>query len=465
MGRVEKDMCPPQILIVNLDAGPCLTGNCAHLPVLLEKAFPVSTVRMCETAQFLNAMGSEPDLVVFRTSAAPPLTQIVQSLRDKWKAASAVAVLCRWPQTDGELLESLLHGLDDFLCCPVRNIEMVSRVRRLLPSKASKEGATDRLRLDTLIGESESFLAAVAKVPRIAKSDATVLISGETGTGKELFARAIHYNGARGSNPFVPLNCGALPDHLFENELFGHSRGAYTDASQAENGLLAEAEGGSLFLDEVDTLTASAQAKVLRFLQDREYRPLGSTKSLTANVRVIGATNTDLRERVNAHLFREDLFHRLNILALHVPPLRSRGEDIPLLAKHFLVRYGAQYGRSKLAFSRAVIGRLMNYSWPGNVRELESLVHRAVVLAPVDILQPQNIELPVRNQSDDAETDSLQAAKTQAIQEFERSYLSNVLAASSGNVSRAARAAGTDRRALQRMIRKHAIDPSSFRRN
>ncbi len=456
-------MGPPQILIVNLDADPCVTGNCAYLPVLLEKAFPQSSVRTCETAQFLNAMDNEPDLVVFRTPAAPPLAQIVQSLRDKWKAASAVAVLCRWQQTTGELFESLLHGLDDFLCCPVRNIELISRVRRLLPCEDPKGRATHRLRLDTLIGESESFLAAVEKVPRIAKSDATVLISGETGTGKELFARAIHYNGARRSNPFVPLNCGALPDHLFENELFGHTRGAYTDASKAENGLLAEAEGGSLFLDEVDTLTASAQAKVLRFLQDREYKPLGSAKTLTANVRVIGATNTDLRERVNTHLFREDLFHRLNILALHVPPLRSRGEDIPLLANHFLARYGAQYGRCKLAFSRALIGRLMNYSWPGNVRELESLVHRAVVLAPVDVLQPQNIELPIRNQSDEGETGSLQAAKAQVIQEFERSYLSNLLVASSGNVSRAARAAGTDRRVLQRLIRKHALDPSSFR--
>lgn len=462
MGQVESCMSPPQILIVDLEADPCLTGNCGHLRALIEKAFPTGSVCACENAQVLEAIPKEPDLVVFRPPANLPLLQIVRSLRERWKAASAVAVLCRWSEPAADLLESLLHGLDDFFCCPIRDIEIIPRVRRLLPGVTPNGGASGRLRLETLIGESECFLAVVEKVPRVAKSDATALISGETGTGKELFARAIHYNGARQSNPFVPLNCGAVPDHLFENELFGHARGAYTDASQTENGLLAEAEGGSLFLDEVDTLTASAQAKLLRFLQDREYKPLGSTKSLAANVRVIAAANTDLRERVKTHLFREDLFHRLNILTVDVPPLRNRGGDIPLLAKHFLARYESLYGRSKMTFSRAVLSKLMNYRWPGNVRELESLVHRAVVLTPLDVLQPQNIDLPVQSQPDRTD-DTLQAAKSRAIQEFEHSYLSNLLAANNGNVSRAAQAAGKDRRALQRMIRKHGLASSSFR--
>src|SRR5262245_696392 len=215
-------MCSRQIHIADLDASPCLTGNCHELPVILQKAFPLSTIRVCHTPRFLETAESEPDLVLLRTPAAPPLADIVQSLRGKWKAASAVAVLCHCTHTAGELLNSLLHGLDDFLCCPVRDIETISRVRRLLPS-AGPISASERLRLDTLIGNSESFLAAVQKVPRIAKSDATVLISGETGTGKELFARAIHYNGVRRNNAFVPLNCGAIPDHLFENELFGHA--------------------------------------------------------------------------------------------------------------------------------------------------------------------------------------------------------------------------------------------------
>lgn len=456
-------MYAPQILIVDLGADQCLNGNCGHLGGFIGKAFPLGSVRVCETTGIFDSTRGEPDLVVFRAPANEPLAQIVASLREKWKTASAVAVLCRWSQTAGQLFESLLHGLDDFFCCPVRDIEMISRVRRLLPKGASNSPGPARLRLDTLIGESEPFVTAVEKVVRVAKSDATVLISGETGTGKELFARAIHYNGARRSNPFVPVNCGALPDHLFENELFGHARGAYTDASQPEGGLLAEADGGTLFLDEVDTLTPSAQTKVLRFLQDREYKPLGSTKTLTANVRVIAATNAELREGVKGRVFREDLFHRLNILTLDVPPLRNRGTDIPLLANHFLSRYGAQYGRSKLAFSGAVLYKLMNYSWPGNVRELESLMHRAVVLAPVDVLLPQDIELPAEKKLEERESGSLQAAKTRAIDEFERSYLSTLLARNNGNVSRAALVAGKDRRGLQRMIRKHGLDLSLFR--
>jgi DNA-binding NtrC family response regulator len=448
---------------MDLAAEPCVCGNCNLLRALLEEAFPNATIRDAKTSWIPDTSGREPDLVLLRTSLHLPLTQIVRSLRDTWRVASAVAVLCHWSHTTAELLESLDEGLDDFFCCPIRDIELIPRVRRLLPSPAKAAGVQNSLKLDSLIGESNSFLSAVAKIARVANSDATVLITGETGTGKELFARAIHYNGARRNNPFVPLNCGALPEHLFENELFGHVRGAYTDALQSENGLLTEAEGGTLFLDEVDTLTPSAQSKLLRFLQNCEYRPLGSSKSLAANVRTIAATNTDLRERVRMRQFREDLFHRLNILTLNVPTLRSRGPDIPVLAKHFLKRYGAQYGRGKMMFSRPALCKLLSYSWPGNVRELESMVHRAVVIASGDVLLPGDLELPVDRELQEIETGPLQAAKSRAIEEFERSYLSNLLSVSNGNISEAARAAGKDRRALQRMIRKHGLARVAFR--
>jgi len=361
------------------------------------------------------------------------------------------------------VLEGLFDGVDDFLCCPVREIELIPRIRRLLPRRRPPPVGLRPLKLDSLIGSSRPFLAAIEKIPRLADSDATVLITGETGTGKELFARAMHYNGPRRDNPFVPLNCGALPDHLFENELFGHVRGAYTDASYLQTGLLAEAEGGTLFLDEVDTLSKPAQTKLLRFLQDREYRPLGSAKSLTANVRTIGATNTDLREQVRMQTFREDLYHRLNILTVNVPTLRGRREDIPILAQYFLTRYAAQYGRGQMRLSAAAARKLEVYSWPGNVRELENIVHRAVVIAPALTLEPGDIELPGSAGIEEAETGPLQAAKRRAIKEFEHSYLSNLLVTSQGNISQAARAAGKDRRALQRMIRKHGLAPLSFR--
>jgi DNA-binding NtrC family response regulator len=456
-------MCPARILIMDLLAEPCVRGNCNHLRALIEEAFPNATIQASRAAQIPDTYGREPDLVVLRTSLHLPLTQIVRSLRDTWRVTSAVAVLCHWAHTVAELLESLERGLDDYFCCPIRDIELIPRLRRLLSSPPTVPCIPSSLKLDSLVGESNPFLSAVAKIPRVTNSDATVLITGETGTGKELFARAIHYNGSRRNNPFVPLNCGALPEHLFENELFGHVRGAYTDASQSENGLLTEAEGGTLFLDEVDTLTPSAQTKLLRFLQNCEYRPLGSSKSLAANVRTIGATNTDLRERVKMRQFREDLFHRLNVLTLNVPTLRSRGTDIPVLAKHFLKRYGAQYGRGKMIFSRAALCRLLSYSWPGNVRELESMVHRAVVISSGDVLQPGDLELPIDQELNEIEAGPLQAAKSRVIKEFERSYLSNLLSVSNGNISEAARTAGKDRRALQRLIRKHGLAPVAFR--
>lgn len=455
-------MPSPQILILDVENDPCSAGNCNRLPALIENEFPSGGVHLQTSLRPPGAGSIEPDLVVLRTPARLPLAQVLKPLRERWKLASMLAVICRSSQTACELLDSLLHGLDDFLCCPFRDLDLVPRVRRLLPRRASNSLAAPPLRLDMLVGESEAFLAAVHKVPCLAKSDATVLITGETGTGKELFARAVHYNGVRRGNPFIPVNCGALPDHLLENELFGHVRGAYTDASSAEKGLLAEAEGGSVFLDEVDTLSLSAQAKVLRFLQDREYKPLGCSRNLTADVRIIGATNADLRERMRAGLFREDLFHRLNVLTLRVPALRERASDISILANHFLSRYGLQYGRGRLTFSGATVRKLMAYSWPGNVRELEGLVHRAAVLSSSDLLHPEDLELPVAASVEAVEAGPLQAAKNRAVGEFERSYLSNLLTEHRGNVSRAARAAGKDRRALQRLIRKHGLDRQAF---
>jgi DNA-binding NtrC family response regulator len=288
---------------------------------------------------------------------------------------------------------------------------------------------------------------------------ATVLIGGETGVGKELFARAIHYNGERRSRPFIPINCSALPDHLFENEVFGHARGAYTDAGSAEKGLLGEAEGGTVFFDEIDTLAPSSQAKLLRLLQDREYRPLGSSKSLVADTRVIAATNMDLRELVAEHRFREDLFHRLNVLSLRVPPLRDRLADIPLLATHFLGRYAAQYNRGNLRFSPSALRKMLSYSWPGNVREMEGLLHRAVVFGTGGTVEASDIELPMAAGAARAPAAS---AKDDAMGEFERGYLVNLLAEHHGNVSHSARAAGKDRRTFQRLLRKHGIERLAF---
>jgi two-component system response regulator GlrR len=327
---------------------------------------------------------------------------------------------------------------------------------------------------DGLIGTSESFLRVIRKLPRLAGSDATVLITGETGTGKELVAHAIHAGSPRRGQPFIPVNCGALPEDLVENELFGHARGAYTGAAGSGKGLLGEAEGGTLFLDELNSLSLSAQAKILRFLQNREYRMLGSTKLLRANVRIIAATNVDLRQHVRDGGFRADLYHRLHVLAVEIPPLRQRPEDVPILAGFFAERFGKAYGQPGAFFNPGALSRLATYPWPGNVRELQSVVERAVLLAAGPELHEEDLDLfePGTPEPDELEPEgslgpldddvapageAFRAAKERAIRIFERTYLIQVMTAADGNISRAARLAGMQRRDFQRLLRKHDV--------
>ena len=327
----------------------------------------------------------------------------------------------------------------------------------------------------TLIGTSRCFLQTTGMIPLLSKAKSTVLISGETGTGKELFARAIHYTGERRGKPFVPVNCAALPDHLIENELFGHSKGAFTGALIDKPGLFHEADGGTLFLDEINSLTMAVQSKLLRVLQDQEFRPLGSTKSRTVDVKIIAATNVDLRCLVEARQFREDLFYRLNILSVVLPPLRDRKEDILLLANHFLKVYAKEFCRAAVTIGHSAKAKLMGHAWPGNVRELQGVLQRAVAMGLGETLEAHDIDLPETERpeltgptmtlvsrgviSDDC---SFQAMKTKVIDEFERAYLSELLSAHHGNISKAARAAKKERRAFQRLLQKHGMDRRVF---
>jgi two-component system response regulator AtoC len=326
-------------------------------------------------------------------------------------------------------------------------------------------GAEMRVQLGRtgLVGDSAPFLQVIAQALRVAPADATLLLAGETGTGKELVARAVHYCSPRQGHPFVPVNCGALPEALVENELFGHTKGAYTDASSPEPGLVAEAEGGTLFLDEVDTLSAAAQVKLLRFLQDRAYRPVGSARSRSANVRIIAATNAELWAQVQARRFREDLYYRLQVIALRLPPLRERSEDIPRLAMHFLRRYGSQYGRGPQQFSAAAVHKLLAYLWPGNVRELETVIHRAVLLTSAAVLHADDLEIPGPHPPAWSPEESFRAAKARVIAQFERTYLTTLLASSRGNVTRAAQQAGKERRAFTRLLHKYDVQQGAFR--
>ena len=322
-----------------------------------------------------------------------------------------------------------------------------------------------------LIGTSKSFLQATGMIPILSASKSTVLISGETGTGKELFARAIHYSGERRGKPFVPVNCAALPDPLIENELFGHSKGAFTGALMDKQGLFHEADGGTLFLDEINSLSQAVQSKLLRVLQDSEFRPLGSTKSRTVDVKVIAATNTDLRHLVETREFREDLFYRLNVLSVTLPPLRDRKEDIFLLAEHYVKVYAKEFGKEAPTLGRTAKAKLLGHSWPGNVRELQGIIQRAVAMGSEGMLEAHDLDLPGDEGLDPAgptmtlvsrgmisNSCNFKAMKARVIEEFERAYLSDLLSTHNGNVSKAARAAGKERRAFQRLLQKHGLD-------
>jgi transcriptional regulator with PAS, ATPase and Fis domain len=325
--------------------------------------------------------------------------------------------------------------------------------------------------LPCVVGASRRIREAAEQVELIAQTEATCLLLGETGTGKELFARAIHYLSPRKHLPFVPVNCGAIPDALFENEIFGHVRGAYTDARSEETGLLAYAGNGTLFLDEVDALSAAAQVKLLRVLQEQEYRPIGSARTYHTDVRVVAATNCDLRHCVACRTFREDLFHRLNVLRLTIPPLRDRAEDIPLLVSHFVKEFADRHRRPVRGIEQDATSRLMAYRWPGNVRELQGVLQRAVLLARGDSIVTADLDLPGNEMAGNpAEAaagqpfeNSLKSAKEIVVRQFELSYLANVLRLSEGNVSRAARMAGKERRSFQRLLRKYCIVVTSFR--
>jgi two-component system, NtrC family, response regulator GlrR len=314
-----------------------------------------------------------------------------------------------------------------------------------------------------LIGRSGLFLAALRMIERLAACDATVLIHGEIGTGKEVAARAIHYLGTRREGPFTPINCGALPDSLFENEMFGHVRGAFTDARDTMVGLIANAEGGTLFLDEVEALSPKGQVALLRFLQDGTYRPLGGKRLIDANVRIIAASNASLRDLVARGEFRADLMYRLAVMPLDLPPLRARDGDVQLLSQHFVTRFNAQY-RTRKQLSPASLAALDAQAWPGNVRELENLLHREVVLC-----DDETIELAARLPTHDAASAGanrgrlefergFRAAKASWIAEFERRFVCWALDQSGGNVSAAARRAGKERRTFGRLVKKYAVD-------
>ena len=326
---------------------------------------------------------------------------------------------------------------------------------------------TDFARLN-LIGRSPQFLEALSLIEKFAACDHTVLLEGETGTGKELAARAIHYLGSRRRFPFIPINCGALPEALVESELFGHVRGAFTDAREASPGMISKARGGTLFLDEIEATTMKTQVSLLRFLQDGEYRPVGGTSMMKSGVRVIGATNVNLADMVRGGRFRTDLLFRLNALTINLPPLRDRPGDVMLLAEHLLGELNRASGKSPKSLHPSAAVALIGYHWPGNVRELENLMLRCHLLEEGSVIRIAAIESDCRRgeaRVSVAPEWSFRTAKARAVTAFEQSYIVALLSRSGGNLSLASRLSGKDRSDLSKLLRKHGVQRQEFERD
>jgi DNA-binding NtrC family response regulator len=315
-----------------------------------------------------------------------------------------------------------------------------------------------------IVGCSTVHQRLLEQLAKFAPTDAEILITGPTGVGKELYARFVHDNSKRFKSAFVPVNCGAIPDSLFENELFGHVSGAFTGAQPRNDGLVGAAEGGTLFLDEIDALSLPGQVKLLRFVQEKEYRRLGESRTRSANIRFVAATNSNLVDAVKAGRFREDLFFRLRVIPVEVPALWRRKDDIRPLAQEYIARYAESYNLKPVTLSEAALERMENYSWPGNVRELENCVQYLTCLQLDHEIQVEDLPLLSFGEEESGtppETDpggpSFQESKRELVSLFEREYLEEALRKSGGNIAEAARASGKARRAFFELMRKHGV--------
>lgn len=363
----------------------------------------------------------------------------------------------------GQPEQALIDKLTDFLVWPCSPAEMAVRVNRLQREPQSPAPGNG------IVGDCASLREVQTVLSRYRSCDAPVLILGESGTGKELVARALHYSSERSKGPFIPVNCGALPDDLLENELFGHERGAFTGAKEKAVGLVEQAEGGTLLLDEVGTLSQKGQCTLLRFLQTQEFKRLGAERVRRADVRVLAATNADLHQMAARGEFREDLLYRLDILSVTLPPLRQRGKDIEALAEHFVQRYCSDYRIGTKHLSASACHWLYRYDWPGNVRELENLLHRAVLLSSGNHIELHDLCQDAGFDDQPLEPEgrpelNFQKAKAEVIENFERRYLTSLMERSRGNVSEAARLAGKERRALGKLLKKYGINRKRYDR-
>jgi two-component system response regulator AtoC len=356
-------------------------------------------------------------------------------------------------------IEAIREGAFDYISKPFKLEEIKLTVQRALEqrrllqeNKLYRQELLSKYQFENFIGRTPQILQVYKTIAKVANTKSTVLIYGESGTGKELVARSIHYNSQRNQRPFIPVDCASLVETLLETELFGHVRGAFTGALTAKKGLFEEADGGTLFIDELSNLNLSLQTKLLRFLQDHEIKRVGGTENIKVDVRVIAATNQPLEPLIKKGTFREDLFYRLNVVSITLPPLRERKEDIPLLANYFLQKFSGEHHKAISHISPEAMEILMRYDWPGNVRELENTIERAMILSPHPIVLPEDLPQKILG-SEQAGIPSY-SEKPLSLKEVEKRHILKVLQETNGNKKKAAEILGIDRTTLYRILEK-----------
>ena len=370
-----------------------------------------------------------------------------------------VLMMTAYPEVPAAV-KAMKLGAWDYLTKPLDTDELRLRIAKLLgqiPEQDARQ-PTPSIETTDLIGNSPTMQQLLNTVALVAPTDTTVLILGESGTGKELVADTVHTNSERGQKPLVKVNCAALPENLLESELFGHEKGAFTGAIAKRKGRFEVANGGTIFLDEIGEIPLSVQVKLLRVLQEQQFEPVGSSKTMSVDVRVIAATNRNLEEEVEQGRFREDLFYRLNVFPIRVPPLRERKEDIAMLAEHFLTKFSAKHKRQIKGFTPRSLDLMMRYEWKGNIRELENSVERSVILCREEYIAPPHLPAPIQSLGSDAEPDVPDPESGITLKEMEKQLILSTLKQFDGNRTKTAETLGISRRSLQMKLKEYGIN-------
>ena len=441
-----------KVLVVDDDLGMC--GMLSD--VLKEEGFSVHTTgESFEASKILKK--EEFDVIVTDLKMKGLKGLDLLEVAHKVAPMTPVIIITAFGTIESAI-KAMKMGAYDYITKPFQMDEFVLTVRKALENRLLKKEVI-RLRKEVesrydfhqLIGKSPSMQKIYDLIERISDSSSNVLITGESGTGKELVAKAIHYNGVRKEGPFVAINCAAIPETLLESELFGYKKGAFTDAKSDKKGLIFEANEGTLFLDEITEMPLTLQAKLLRLIEDREVRPLGDTNSYPFDVRIISSSNRNIKSTIQEGRFREDLYYRLNVIDIPLPPLRERKEDIPLLIQHFITKFSNEFKKNISGVSKDALKLLLNYSWPGNVRELENVIQRAMTLSQHEVILPEDLPATVI-QTPDKKLVEKALEENFTLDQLEKEYIKKVLIEAGGNKSKAAEILGLDRKTLYRKL-------------